>query len=70
MNIFKCNDDLKSYTYSIIKISSCIILIVLLISRNDFIYIDNYALDIIIGIFCAAVGIASIFCIYIYRYQK
>lgn len=65
MNIFKCNDDRNSYTYSITKIPLCIVLIILLISRNDFIHVDNYVLNIIIGIFCVAAVLASALCIYI-----
>lgn len=37
----------------------------IIVNRNDFIHVDNYVLNIIIGIFGVAAVLASALCIYI-----
>lgn len=65
MKIFQLKEDVRSYTYSILKIIVCVVLIVLLINRDCIVSIENETIDLVIGILCAAVGLACILCIYI-----
>lgn len=67
MNIFRLNDSLKTYTYSIIKIFICVALIPVIINRVHIFHyvIENEVVDFIESLLCAAIGIACIFCIYI-----
>ena len=63
MEIFRVDDSLKSYKYTIIKISVCLVLLVLSINADNVIAIDNRIIDILAGILGSAMGIASLYCI-------
>lgn len=65
MDIFHVKDSLKSYTYPIVKLLICILLIVLFIRRGEIIHIDGKIIKVIIGIFCTIVAIGCIYCGYI-----
>lgn len=65
MNLFACNMHLKSYTYPIVKILICIIVIIILINRNYIVYIEKTYLNIVVGLICAIVGMMCILCVYI-----
>lgn len=65
MNPLKCNDDIKSYKYPILKIFIFAIVIIILINRNIFFSIDNVVLKFIIAIVSAALVIICILSIYI-----
>lgn len=65
MTIFNIDEIKKSYTYLIIKILVCVMLIVASINREHIIHIENKVVNVIIGVLCTAVVIVSIYCIYI-----
>lgn len=65
LNIFYFDENLKSYTYPILKILICLILIIVFINRGQIIHIDNKVVNVIIGVLCTTVGIICIYCIYI-----
>lgn len=69
MDIFHVNEDLKSYTYPIVKLLICILLIVLAICRGQIIHTDSMAVEAIIGVLCTTVVIICIYCIYISVYE-
>lgn len=69
MDIFHVNEDIKSYTYPILKIIVCAALIIIFINRDRIIHIDNKVINIAIGILCTVVGIVCIYCIYISAYE-
>ena len=69
MNPFKCNDLLESYTYPIIKIISCIVIIIIALSvsifRDRIFPIDTILFRTIVSLFSCGILIAGILCIYI-----
>lgn len=67
MNIFKCNVNLKSFTYPIVKIMVCVFLIIIIINSNRFVPIDNTKIftEIILRLISVGCVLTSIFCIYI-----
>lgn len=64
MRIFKCDENQKSYVYSILKILVCVILIIITVNRKRFIQCENLFSDIIIGVVSVLVVVASLLCIY------
>lgn len=69
MDIFHVNEDLKSYTYPIVKLLICILLIVLIICRGQIIHTDSVTVETIIGVLCTTVAILCIYCVYISVYE-
>lgn len=65
MKLFSCDENITTYKIPVIKIVLCSLLIVLLISRNYFIHINNTLWKTIIDIVCFQAGILSILCIYL-----
>ena len=63
MHLFSIDESMDSYIYPIVKIVLCIAIILLLIFRNHFIQINQSLWEIIVGVFCVALGIACILCI-------
>lgn len=64
MKLFRCDKNIKTYKIPVIKIILCGLLVVLLISRNYLIHINNSLWKTIINIVCFQVVILSILCIY------
>ena len=64
-NIFKCSEKIRSYTYPVIKIVLCILLIIFLINRNHFFVIHSSVWKIVVGIICFQIVILAVLCIYI-----
>ena len=65
MNVFKYNDELKSYKYPVFKLLICLALIVAFIYRNHIIHIDSTVVDTIVSVCCTVLGIICIYCVYI-----
>jgi hypothetical protein len=65
LNIFSCNDNLTTYTYPLVKILVCVVLIILPIYRGHFINLDNIIFNAIMGGVSFVVGIAGVLCVYI-----
>ena len=65
MKLFRCDENIKTYKFPAIKIVLCSLLVVLLISRNYLIHINNSLWKTIIDIVCFQVVILSILCIYL-----
>lgn len=65
MKLFRCDKKIETYKFPAIKIVLCSLLVVLLISRNYLIYINNSLWKTIIDIVCFQVVILSILCIYL-----
>lgn len=65
MDIFHVNESLKSYTYPIVKLLICIIIIVIFICRGQIIHTDSKTIKAIIGVCCTIAGIICIYCGYI-----
>ncbi len=64
-NIFKCSEKIRSYTYPVIKIVLCILLIIFLINRNHFFVIQSSFWEIVVRIICFQIIILAVLCIYI-----
>ncbi len=62
-HLFSLGEPGESYTYPLVKIVFCIVIILLMIFRNHFIHVDQLILEIIIGVVCVVLGIACILCI-------
>lgn len=65
MKLFRCDENIKTYKFPAIKIVLCSLLVVLLISRNYLIHINNSLWKTIIDLVCFQVVILSILCIYL-----
>ena len=65
MDIFHIDDNLKTYTYPMVKILICFLLILAFIYRDHIIQIDGKIINILIGVMCTVLGIICIYCIYI-----
>lgn len=67
MNVFKCNENLKSYTYPIVKILISVLIILVTINSSRFIPIDQTKIFMESSIRIISVGfvVSSIMCIYI-----
>lgn len=67
LNVFKCNENLKSYTYPIVKILICVVIILIIINSNKFIPVNenNVLIESFIRIISVGFVISSIMCIYI-----
>ena len=65
MKLLKCNEKISSYKLPIIKVISCSLLIVLIISLNSILPIDNHFWNELKNIVAAIVVALSVLCIYI-----
>lgn len=65
MNIFSCNENLKSYIYPIVKILVSIVIVITIVNRNRLFIIENDLLKISIGVACFIVAIFCVYCTYI-----
>lgn len=62
-NPFCIDDTLMTYTYPIVKVLACIVIIIFIANRNYFFHIKDTIWDFIISVICGGIGIASIHCI-------
>lgn len=63
-NIFKCSEKIRSYTYPVIKIVLCVLLIIFLVNRNHFFVIHSSVWEIVVRIICFQIVILTVLCIY------
>ncbi len=64
-NIFKCSGKIRSYTYPVIKIVLCVLLIIFLVNRNHFFVIHSSVWEIVVRNICFQIVILAVLCIYI-----
>lgn len=65
MNIFHVDENLKTYTYPVVKILVLTLIILVFINRGYIIHIENKIVDEIVGVLCGIVSIVCIYCIYV-----
>lgn len=65
MKLFEVQTDLTSFTYPIVKITICLLIIVLCLARNRLFYIPTLWINAIITALGFLLLIASILCLYI-----
>jgi len=63
--IFEVNEEIKSYTYPIIKIVVCFVLYLILLKRNGLFSISGRFGNFIITFLVLVITIAAVFCVYI-----
>ncbi len=65
MKIFRVNLDLKSYTYPILKILICILVIIFAVNSSDFFILDNKIVYFFVRFVSVVLVIGCVLCIYI-----
>lgn len=76
MKLFTLQTDLTSYTYPIVKIVICVLIVAFSIMRRSIINFSAQWVDIVVTVLCLILSVMSILCVYIsvgelfYVYKK
>lgn len=65
ISIFRCSKNVKNYSFPILKIAMCCLLIVLMIGGGSALKVSSLLGKIAIGILCITILALSVLCIYI-----